>query len=337
MDKTRNHVIFWVGYFLYNLLTPLSQVKSDMIGHSLVFGLVRNTSICVMFYTFIYLIFPDVLIKKKYILPIINFLCLLFFLGVFSYTIFFGLNYLYPLLFYRFTFNNYIFTVTTVIFRALSLAIPFWMFKRYLFEHQQKEIKNREKHILQKIRLNSQLSGLKNQINPHFMYNILNFLYAQSLSVTPSMADSLLMLSKLMRYSIQDYEKGKVVLEKEINYTQDYIKLEKENNPELNLLTFGTPKDILINKMRYFRVFPQTFLPIVEHCYQCGTYVNYNITLQEKNLFFNGSYTKKGYIEKNFVNENFIKTQKRISSEYNVSMNYNSHDNRYNISLCIGL
>jgi two-component system, LytTR family, sensor kinase len=337
MDKTRNHVIFWVGYFLYNLVTLLPQVGNSLLRQYLLLSLVRNSSICVMFYAFVYSIFPDIFIKKNYIRSGINFLYLLVCLGMFNYFFLSILNYLYPLFFSKFTINKYIFIIAIGIFRALSLAVPFWMFKRYLFEYQQKEIKSRIKNALQEIRLNAQLSGLKNQINPHFMYNILNFLYAQSLSVAPSIAGSVLTLAKLLRYSVQDYGKGKVALEKEISYTQDYIMLEQEENLSSDVIHFDISENILSEKMKYLRVYPQTFIPIIEHCYQCGINVKYNMGMQEDAILFNGTYLKKGNVEFYFLTESFIKTQKRVSSEYALLIDCNPSDNHCNISLRISL
>lgn len=68
---------------------------------------------------------------------------------------------------------------------------------------------------------------LQSQINPHFLYNTLNFFYSKALTLSPDLADSIFLLSDTMRYSLElkENDKGMVLLEKEVNHIYNLIKI----------------------------------------------------------------------------------------------------------------
>jgi hypothetical protein len=73
--------------------------------------------------------------------------------------------------------------------------------------------------------IKAELAFLKSQINPHFLYNTLNYLYSLAIPVSEKMASAVLRLSDLMRYTLTEHEDGRVSLEKEIDYLSSYIEL----------------------------------------------------------------------------------------------------------------
>jgi hypothetical protein len=79
----------------------------------------------------------------------------------------------------------------------------------------------------QEDKLNAELSSLKAQINPHFLFNTLNSIYALAVKKDDKTADAVINLSELMRYIIKDAHNNKVALEKELNYIGNYIDLQK--------------------------------------------------------------------------------------------------------------
>ncbi|MDF0709079.1 sensor histidine kinase [Flagellimonas okinawensis] len=85
---------------------------------------------------------------------------------------------------------------------------------------------NQLKHIKSE-KLRSEVSYLKAQINPHFLFNTLNSIYALTLTKSDKAPKALLKLSDMMRYVVTESDTQTVPLEKEIAYITDYIDLQK--------------------------------------------------------------------------------------------------------------
>ncbi len=87
---------------------------------------------------------------------------------------------------------------------------------------------------------NAELKLLKAQLNPHFLFNTLNNLYGLSVVSSDKLPGLMLKLSDLLRYSLYDTKERLVPLQKEIQYLQNYISLERirledKINIELNI------------------------------------------------------------------------------------------------------
>ncbi|HEY1023888.1 MAG TPA: histidine kinase, partial [Sphingobacteriaceae bacterium] len=65
----------------------------------------------------------------------------------------------------------------------------------------------------------------KSQINPHFLYNSLNYIYSLAIPVSDKLASAVLHLSDLMRYTLKESADGKVKLQQEVAYIRNYIEL----------------------------------------------------------------------------------------------------------------
>jgi two-component system, LytTR family, sensor kinase len=76
-------------------------------------------------------------------------------------------------------------------------------------------------------KMQTELKFLRTQINPHFLHNTLNSFYARSLPFSRELADSILTLSEMMRYALEETNTadGKVLLKDEIEHVRKVIKL----------------------------------------------------------------------------------------------------------------
>ncbi len=82
-----------------------------------------------------------------------------------------------------------------------------------------------EQHLLQQQEtLSTELKALKAQVNPHFLYNTLNYFYIKSQEVDPPLAESIMKLAEIMRYSMRE-NFNTAHLGEEINYMKQYISL----------------------------------------------------------------------------------------------------------------
>jgi hypothetical protein len=86
-------------------------------------------------------------------------------------------------------------------------------------------------------RMSSELSYLRAQINPHFLFNTLNSIYSLAIQKSDNTATAIVKLSGMMRYITTEAEKEKVPLEKELNYINDYI--------DLQMLRFGEDAQVI--------------------------------------------------------------------------------------------
>lgn len=108
-------------------------------------------------------------------------------------------------------------------FYLLFIAISFGArFTQDWVEHEN------EKRDLQEAQLQTELKFLRSQINPHFLFNTLNNLYASALNDgSERTAQGIAKLSGLIRYMLHESNVKEIALSKEITYIQNYIELQK--------------------------------------------------------------------------------------------------------------
>ena len=90
----------------------------------------------------------------------------------------------------------------------------------------------------------AELKLLKAQLNPHFLFNTLNNLYGLSVLKSDKLPDLMLKLSDLLRYSLYETKETTVPLEKEIQYLENYISLEKIRLENTTIIEFNKTGDL---------------------------------------------------------------------------------------------
>lgn len=148
-------------------------------------------------------------------------------------------------------------------------------------------IQQGEKKELESQNLQSELKLLKSQMNPHFLFNTLNSLYALTLKKSEQAPEIVLKLSEMMRYMLYECNEKEVFLEKEINYMQNYLELEKlrhGSKMNINLTINGT-----VNNQK---IAPLLLMPFIENSFKHG--INNQLTTGYVNLIINldGDYLK---------------------------------------------
>lgn len=89
-------------------------------------------------------------------------------------------------------------------------------------------------------KLKAELSSLKSQINPHFLFNTLNSIYALSVKKDSRASAAIVNLSGLMRYVIKDANDNRIPLQREIDYISNYIELQKARLGNTAYIKFET-------------------------------------------------------------------------------------------------
>lgn len=139
----------------------------------------------------------------------------------------------------------------------------------------------------EKEKLNAELSYLKAQINPHFLFNILNTIYSLAIEKSDQTGTAVVKLSQMMRYVISDASDHLVPLSREIDYLSNYIELQKMRFGDAVPLSFT-----LTGKATGQLIAPLILISFVENAFKHGvnaaedTDIRITVDIAEKQLHF---------------------------------------------------
>jgi len=191
--------------------------------------------------------------------------------------------------------------------------------------------------------LKTELLFLRSQVSPHFMFNVLNNMVALARKKSDMLEPSLIKLSALMRYMLYETDEQKVPLEKEIEYIQSYIDLQRQR--------FG--KNLTVNTC--FKnvdgaqeIEPMLLIPFVENAFKHGTGMienpEINISLKEKDSILQFTVSNKFSSTINDVKDkssgiglNNVKRRLNLLYGKNHSLYINDADGCFSVSLQINL
>lgn len=142
---------------------------------------------------------------------------------------------------------------------------------------------------------------LKQQLNPHFLFNAFNSLYSMALNNNPKTPDTILKLSGMMRYLTDHSSSRQVKLIHELKFIGEYISIEKIRFGELAKISLevkGNPKDKNIE--------PLLLMVLVENAFKHGFYTN------DTNAFVEITITITDYII-HFVVKNSVQEKKHFN------------------------
>ncbi len=160
-----------------------------------------------------------------------------------------------------FTYNvRYVVWIGVTIFIMLSLSTLLKMaMSRSYFERELLELRARK--------FEAELKFLREQINPHFLFNSINNIYSLSLENSPRTPEMILKLSELLRYMLYDCNQPKVNLDNEIVCVESLL--------ELFQLKFSEPIRITFEKNGNFKdrmIVPNLFTPLIENAFKHGDF-----------------------------------------------------------------
>jgi len=135
--------------------------------------------------------------------------------------------------------------------------------------------------------IETELNFLKTQVNPHFLFNTLNSIYALALKKSDEAPDLILKLSEIMQYMLYDCNEDSVPLDQELSYLKNYLDLEKFRKGTNNEITFTVEGD-----PEGKSVAPLLFITFVENAFKHGVnnvdkgYVRIHFRILEDQLHF---------------------------------------------------
>ncbi|NND07897.1 MAG: histidine kinase [Saprospiraceae bacterium] len=202
-----------------------------------------------------------------------------------------------------------------------------------------------EKMELQTQTMQSELKFLRSQINPHFLFNTLNNLYALTLKKSDDAPEIVLKLSEMMRYMLYECNEKQVLLSKEVAYMKNYLDLERLRQHETIDLTFNLKGDISEQKIA-----PLLLIPFIENSFKHGPssqinhgWVKIDLEVEGNRLLFSVE-NSKGPSQPRMIHRKsggigLVNVRRRLNLLYDdkYKLDISNQPNSYQISLVLNL
>ncbi|MBV9963965.1 MAG: histidine kinase, partial [Parafilimonas sp.] len=205
-------------------------------------------------------------------------------------------------------------------------------------------IKANESKQMEIEKVKSELSFLKTQLQPHFLFNTLNNIYSLTFNDSALAGKSILQLSGLLRYVIYESDAEKVELQNEINHLKNYIELEKIRFANRLEISFNVSGNIANKKIA-----PVLLMPFLENSFKHASnkidekiWITIDLIIKENNLFFtveNSVFTDgKTQLQSSYSGIGLENVKRRLSLLYeNYTLNSELRENYYHSFLMIPL
>ncbi|WP_417368306.1 sensor histidine kinase [Flavobacterium beibuense] len=227
-----------------------------------------------------FFLLPILLKKHKPLLYIVSSLALLSVFSLFLYEVATLWIYKNCFLYKTSEQKSYLFQAATLVATLICILSVTLILKFY---RDSKKLDN-EKLLYNRAQLNS----LKDQLNPHFLFNTFNTLYGISLQYPERTPELIMHVSQLMRYQLESHETQCVPLEDEINFVSSYVELEKERLGYRCNITLNTSIDL----ENTYKIPPMLLICFIENAFKHGTctaencFVDIDINVNNNRLEF---------------------------------------------------
>ena len=245
------HLLFW-GFYIVAGAIFLPVAKNTGIT------ILKQFPIFVLHATVVYINFqiliPRFLLVRNYIAYVVSVILL-----VFSVT--FPIAIIIHTIIENQEFQSMVWSPVFLYLLALSVlfTVIFTMLLKFLKQWYEDQRVSRE---LTQVQLETELKYLKAQINPHFLFNSLNNLYALTLRKSDLAPEVVLRLSDILRYVLYDTTMGAVDIQKELSHLRDFIELERirlGDRVEIIVDLVEPPTDMNIEPMLYLTLLENAF------------------------------------------------------------------------------
>jgi sensor histidine kinase YesM len=264
LKKLNNHspllfnLVLWFCSFIILLFIFSKGQKPIKIDYIYTISFLISVAVPVLIN--LYIIVPKFLKKEKYALFGLAFITnLILFTQLHNWLFEPLIDMLFPNYFFMSYFSNtrhiIIFSIFLISTTLLKLSEDWFYFNR----NENKALKTQNELI------QLQLSALRSQINPHFLFNSLNVIYALAIQKKDNIKDAIVQLSDILRYVIYDSNTERVTLKEEVTLLKNYIDFQKfrvQGFNNINLKTAIENED--------FKIYPMLLLPLIENSFKHG-------------------------------------------------------------------
>jgi sensor histidine kinase YesM len=292
--KISGHILFWlasIGFMLFFFYFNEERVHFDLEVISK--ALIANLGFALGVYINLYVLIPRFLKRKHYVFYIFWLVVLL---TLSSLTI--QLLFIYPLR-NVFEFNDGMDSFNpnlhSAYFFATLIYVALTSFLKFIKEWIELQDLNLKLARIEQQKLEAELKTLKGQLNPHFLFNSLNNIYSLALVQSEKVPDLILRLSDLMRHIIYESREKYISLDKEIEFVNNFIELQRIRAPQ------HVKIDYTINgTVPSAKIAPLLFEPFIDNAFKHGLPGNEGKDYIEISFEFTNPHDLYFHIENNY-------------------------------------
>ena len=200
----------------------------------------------------------------------------------------------------------------------------------------------RQKEEKEKLQKEMELTYLKEQVNPHFLFNSLNSIYALSRQQSPETPEVVMQLSELMRYQLESSKKDTVLVKEELEFIENYLLLEEKRLSNRCTIEFAIRGDL-----HGLKVAPMLLIPFVENAVKHGAQstneqstIDVSATVKNKTLHFridNSKPTVKPILKRQGLGLENVKRRLKLLYPNSHKLKIDDSDKEYHVHLAIDL
>src|SRR5690554_4363963 len=329
------HVLLWICFSMFSI--SVASIEVGAVPNEMMMRLLFNP---ILFYANSLYLVPDILLNRKIGWYILSSILLLI---IFNYVIIsvFGSSF-FNFLDRPIQTENDLLKINNIRYIAPTVfSLSFFLLGGVFGLVSNFYKRDKQSQIRVKAQKEMELQFLRTQLKPHFLFNTLNSIYFLVRSKSDDAPEAVITLSELMRYMLYEVGKGKVSLEKEINYINNYISLQKLRLHQSEHIKIKVDGDY-----KYLRIYPLLLISFIENAFKHGTtsngetFIDIDIAVKNDHLHFKVKniigLTKKDIDNSGIGMEN-IKTQLEYLYKDNYELMTTNEDGYYNVDLKIKL
>ena len=254
MKYKLHHVLFWVLLFALWYYLRYQDYQSKQIAIEIT--LLKITDLALMIYVTNYLLIPRLLYKKRYAGSVAAFILMIFASSMAKVYLMAQIMHQPELFSLSGNLKTRLYENVISDFFLVTAGASFKLIFDYL-KMQQRLVE------IAKEKAETELSFLKSQINPHFLFNSLNSVYFLIDKNNTEARQTLHKFSDMLRYQLYEVKGTRIPIEKELSYLKDYVDLQKLRKDENYSVEFNCSPEV-----KGFSIEPLLLIPFVENAFK---------------------------------------------------------------------
>jgi len=320
------HLGIWVAYFFYeNGAILIADPQAVFLKSSALYFLLN----AFIFYSNYYLISAVKMDRYRFVKRV----CIFLFLGI----CYLCLNYLLMQFIHNIGLGSSQYITSMKLFISqrfmrfvylMTISYTYWLVqyrlnteRNLLLIEKQRVIELERMALLEKEKLSSELNYLRMQINPHFIFNTLSFIYAEVLKYSEKAARGVILLSDIMgNVLIEPGERGEIPLSQEVTHISNLIEINQLRFSKKLFINFEMPGE---DELKEFKIIPFILVNFIENAFKYANLsdnenpVEIKLSLVENQLHFymhNKKSSHKPALKSNGIG--IVNVKKRLSLVY---------------------